>query len=1267
MPVSNGCFLSKVGEYHTKNNSNANKAKINKRRSSRYIQGKNINHKIKGTIALMVLVSLIVNVSQAHADFSVRMANPHPHNVRDVTGHAGGFDNAKGAAFGILVEKDRYVPFANKMRRVDNIKRHHPSYDKSQIIRSTESFSKKSEVVEEPFENKYFEKYAIQKWKITETIKSLKQRYIENFPDIINFAALQMKQAIFNKTGLRLDPDKIYFHHFTSAQNDPTAITGWRHDLSKPVESWTVTECLLKNFPADARDNMDVVDQMTGIYRVPADGADSFGGENQVAIKPSTVAGIVIELDFFDSYINKLARYWKTRFQDMMNLYVFLQGLVSVNDDVKMHDFYLKAFSIINDSHREVKKYLFDINGYLSTDMIILTPSDSSFLAVYMPRSDQKLLKFKGADEIRAWFASACADVNRRDEMAGYFSLKDRQDGLFYIGVDSWLTLLADVHNHDDELEKIGLSQHEVTDTLIEFLSARQQSRAMEDADCLIKSNAEVRLDMALRYFSVVDMVLPNPITPFVSLGLGIEKMLNADTETDRRTGAKVVIGESINIALMAFCSVIESRLPMYSENDLSSLHQPLAGDSLTSVSTGMRQEYLSISNNPKFFNSVQTQASKFFLKTPTADRTVMRNANMNPLELVRIENKQISQSRISQQRLLYVDNRGIYADEQGYLVILLKDKIYRLTSTDNAQLFFVGEQLEQGIIFSRKTKNWKMVDYQRKKSSGLSSLCRARRDVLSSGQYCLRFSERVKNSLDKNMHFGLNFKEFSQRLIFDVARNVYVDKTDKMEYLLYGDKLFLMKEEPNGYAIYGISPPHGEQKIMHVIPNKGKHIHYLSTRIEQLWETLKVAKMSLKPLTMKSRHALNIDEINAIEELKRTSSYPVNQYLLKGDPAGYESGAMKIKLAEQIKNVRSALTKLGAHKCTARKLGIITESDFQKLKTNDIFENAGFAIASTKQITAYKIKLINEKNIREVEYEFHLVNNGYPISHQASRWYDTEILIPDGCFFNIIKVNDHTIVLAERESPAIFPIDAVVRKLNFGTPDLAPYRLEREKIMMFDFLKSDINKAKYSSVYMEKYTPMLKELALHQIGLPAIEAYSEAGSDFVNRWLRFGIDSVNEMSVKASAEARAMLLEYSNLKDFTHPVYRAVYCPPGVYGGLIKEGDVIMDQGFMSASALPLNSLEWKTGWSKGVSHPRDVPVIFIIDSQVGKKIASTHLLLDHIIIRPRTPCKVESISSVLDAKGQQVSVVCLSQGEDGEGVKDIYSGAMVPNREII
>ncbi|MEA9390299.1 DUF6543 domain-containing protein [Acerihabitans sp. TG2] len=1249
-----------------KNNINHNNKK-NKKKSQPCNQHKTLFTKQKGALALLVLTSLLIGVSQAKANSPVLRSTQYPPGTHGLTpvARADGYPQAQGRNLGTRGHVGQHVSFDNRIQQVGNVQKnsHYPVEMKK---KKTEYISDEmNEVYRNVQENTYFINYAKQKFKIISTVNSLKKRYSEDFPDILRFAAAQMKQAIFNKTGLWVDPDKIFFHHFTSAENDPHAITGWRHDVSKPVESWTVTECLLKNFPADARDNMDVVDQMAGIYRVAENEVNSFGAENQVPIKPSTIANIVIEKDFFGSYIEKLSRYWQTDLQDMMNLYVFIQGLIKVNHDSEIYDFYLKAFNLIPDTDRQVKKYIFDINGYLATDMLVLTHNSAPYVAVYMPRSVNKLIKFDSLYEMKIWFSKSCADTKKSDEIAGYFSLKDRQDGFFFIGVDSWLKLLVGQKNDAGYLNKIWRNKHEVTGTVLEFLSARQELRAMDDADSLIKSNDEVRVDMAIRYFSVVDMMLPNPVTPFVTLGLGIEKMLNGDTPTDRQAGNQVVIGESINIALMAFSSVIEGRLPTYDEHDLSRAQLGIGGPD-TSVSSVMQDAYLSARNHPAAVDSRVSHAEKFAAETAPVPvpADILGDANIDPVELARIDDKKVSQSRVSLAALTRVDIRGIHFDDLGNSFIVFAGKIYRLTPTGEQPIYFIGEELEQGLIYLKKSKSWKMVDYQQRKTGIFTSPCRVKRNVGPRAHYCLRVSSRVKKILDKNIDFSINYADFSRKLTLDPSKNIYFDDVNKTQYLRYGDRFFRLREERDGYAIYGATPASSKQKLLHVVSTDGKTLNYLSMRIEQVWEILQVAKMSFKPFKLKTLYPLNNDEINTLEQFKHTSGYYVNQFMLKSVSAENEPLTIKKQWAAQINNLHSALTKIVPQRCTTRKLGIIAERDFLQIKTNDFFETSGFTLASIKKKKAYQIRIMHEDDFIEVEYEFNLIKKGYPINHQAKDWSDTEILIPDGCLFKVDSVTEHTIVLSETEGRAALPVGTDVRKINVGTPDVAAFRLDRERIMMLELLKSDRKKQKYSAAYIEKYSPMLMDFAKQQTDFPAIEAYSEAGSDFVNNWLRFGIDSTDDVSVTASTEAQIMLGEYANLKDYIFPVYRAVYCPPEVYGGLIVEGDVIMDKGFMSASALPLNSLEWENSWSKNqAAHVRDVPVIFIVDRKVGKKIASTHLLLDHILIPPKTLLKVERISAVSDASGREVSVVCLSQGKRAGPVKNIYSGALMPN----
>src|SRR5476649_513479 len=268
MPVSNSCFLQKIGDYHKKNNNYDTNIKVNKSRPSRSRQSKNLSHKQKTMVALVVLVSLTISVSQAQVNSSIRTAKKNPASVKDDTARAGIVHHNKGLGKG--ENAARTVFLGERLRRVENVNTYQLRQENLKKIPTLSSPKEQQVKYRNAPANRYFTHYAKQKWKVAETIDSLTRLYTKTMPNILSFAAVQMKQAIFNKTNLQVNPDRIYFHHFTSAENDPTSITGWRHSFSKPVESWSVTECLLKNFPADARDNMDVVDQMTGIYCVPA-------------------------------------------------------------------------------------------------------------------------------------------------------------------------------------------------------------------------------------------------------------------------------------------------------------------------------------------------------------------------------------------------------------------------------------------------------------------------------------------------------------------------------------------------------------------------------------------------------------------------------------------------------------------------------------------------------------------------------------------------------------------------------------------------------------------------------------------------------------------------------------------------------------------------------------------------------------------------------------------------------------------------------------
>lgn len=1230
MPIINNLYVRHIGEFNNKSKKYSNTDKKNNAILRRCAKYPGNTQRRKDAVALLSLLFLLTCVSQVRADCRVYPGNSPSRRNEMSRGYG-----ERSFQHNLHCGNYPYPAYGVKDNR-----------------------AKKGVDATNRIKNFSLNDYSVRKWNISETVDSLKQHYNEYFPDVKRIAKLKMQQAIFAETGQCYDPDAIFFHHFDSAENDATSVTGWRHDKTRPVESRTVTECLLSNFPADARDNMDVVDQMTGIYCVSADVTTSFGGENQVPIKPSLIAKIVIELDFYNLYKKQLTAYWQTKTQDMVNLFIMMQGLANMSANDEMQTFYLTAFGIIANHQGDVNKYVFDINGYLSTDMLVLTKRDAESIDLYMPRSTPKFIRFNHLAAMKTWIVEACGDERRREDIANYFSIEDRQDGFFYDGVDSWLRRLVEAKSHPELMEKIWREQQETSDEVFEFLSARQQARAYADADSLIKSNAEVRLDMAIRYFSVVDMFLPNPLTPVINLGLGIDKMVEGDTENDRRAGAAVAFSEGVNLLQMAFCSVIESRLSPAREQQIV---LPSGASSHLSLTDGMQSAYLSLRNDQNIVRA-RTISFKKLSKKPSLHRENQPGGGvlLNAAELNRLNRMGVSQSFVDIGRLSYADWRGILYDSNGESYIALERKVYRLTPTSDNNIFFLGQQREQGIIYLTKVQRWKVINYQQEKIEFTMS-CRTSRSLGPLAQhYCLRLSSRLSKILDEHIASGLHFNDVESMPTLHIKSNLFVSTNKLVKYIRYRNKFFIAEARGQGYVIYGYTSESGKYKIVHTVLNGEKPVHHLTTRIEHLWEFFRLARLSLRPIKMNFKDELNSLELKALEEYQRQMPNALNLYMSLGMPADFGSPVMRKLWMEMINGIRTALTKLKPVSCTTRKIGIISEQDRRSLRLNDILETPGFILTSINKNAAYQIEPMVDIGHVGIEFEFHLVKKGYPINSRANQWSDSRVMIPENSFFKVVRVEDHSVVLAEIESILVELANYPVKKMNFGIPDIAAFRLEREKNRMVSLLKNDVATKPLSSPEMNHYTEILAALARRQVQSAVVEDFSEAGSDFINDWLRFGIDGVNEASVRASAEARRMLRDYQGLEDYNQPVYRSVYCPPGVYGDLVKEGDIVMDKGFMSASALPVNSIAWRESWSKHrAGSPADEAVMLIVDSNAPKKVASTHLLIDHIIIPPDTRLIVQSITPILDFAGRQVTIVCLSLGEKKGVVKDLYSGA--------
>ncbi|TKI06863.1 dermonecrotic toxin domain-containing protein [Martelella alba] len=1095
---------------------------------------------------------------------------------------------------------------------------------------------------------------------ILATLTDFAKAYAEHYPEINKIAADAIKSALFRRTGIMLDPDRTYFHRFSSAQNDPASVTGWRHGRATPILSATLTQCVLNNFSADAQDNMDVVDQMSGIYTEPAHGVGSFGHENQVAIKPSLLAAVIHDLDFSAYYLDKLERYWQSGMPDHFNLVCLIIALASLpRDDADAARLILRAFDLLAEKTPAVESYLFVVDNTAATDILVIKDPHSARQVIYLPGENPSFVCFEHPPALATWLRDSCANPSRRAALARHFPLRDRQPGVLSQGVDRWL---ADCAKGQATLGDMGMPGAAIGGDLLSSIRARQKERALSDADILITSNAEVNRDRMIRYISVMNMLFPNPITAFVSLGLNIEKMVDGDNPDERREAMIATVDDLANIALQSLGAVLERWLalsadvpaPAMPEGRLSHmLRKEMArrADALDPQAAGRKRNRpgaVRPENVPSALLQAQSGPPHRFRPS---GRLTMANSRRGSL-FNRLKARGIGPSSVPLSRLSKADLFGVRYDKRNKPYLLIDGHPIRINKIKRPGYYTLGKRDQVGVYVEGSTAGYRVIPLRNRFPVEMP-LCREPRSFTKAAfHYCLHFSPRAKKTLGKFIMANPDTGGSKMNIIYNRDKNYFIDEAKNQKYILYAKRYFPIQEHRGGYDIFSDNIHRRQIKIIRVYFSKSRNRNFLISRLDRLIEIFNSPAIEQYQLRIKPNQALTAEETYALAEFRDDGgNRAVMSMPARSGPAMAQS-----VLVRQGEHLRSALAKIRPAECTVYKMGQLPLVEWDNIHKNDFFVTDRFILADLREPLDKDIP--TEPGNVLVKFVLQMKKRGYPIDSFSA---DGRVLIKDKTYFRIREARGRLIVMQEAPSPN--PVGsradaANLRRLDFainagGTGDLLA-----EGEMLRRLLSQKKPGARIARQEVDTLVDVLILLAKKQVHSPALEDYTEAGSDAINNWLRFDAVRHDPAYADAGVEARLLLRDFDKLYNYDGYAYRSANFPAGVYGKKIVTGDVVLDKGFMSASALPGNSIEWKDQWSKTIARSANDQVIFVIDRHVPKKVAGTGFLVDHLLLKPGTALKIVEIMAAEDRHGMPVKVICVASGVEHRLAKDIFSG---------
>ncbi|WP_455925264.1 dermonecrotic toxin domain-containing protein [Pseudomonas putida] len=407
-----------------------------------------------------------------------------------------------------------------------------------------------------------------------ENVTIIADRYYENFPDLQDAAKDWGIKLLKFHTGLDLDPDEVYWHDFDNAQNSSLAHTGQQH-MGKPKTTLSVTELILRRFNTFYQVNFDLLDQMSGFYKVKSAGI--YNEANEVPLAPSAIMREFWATDFSNHYQQRLKNFLSLYADDgrMLIKMLFFSFSWNAYNAGSLSDKQLKlvfntfagatgfppTLDDIKATHTQRTQatvHSFSLGDLVAQDILRIKAANGAEI-LYLPAGWFR--SFHGEQQMYEWVAETAADEHARERLMGHFNTLDDSSQpprnlllktLEYIRTTPWQA----------NQRVLNGASAQINQDVFTFLFNTVRKRLELDAKELLTSNRELRKELFLvdleAFMRIVTPMAPgDPAIALVAVAAGslafgshLANAVHGKTRESRSKAFRAAVIDALNILL---------------------------------------------------------------------------------------------------------------------------------------------------------------------------------------------------------------------------------------------------------------------------------------------------------------------------------------------------------------------------------------------------------------------------------------------------------------------------------------------------------------------------------------------------------------------------------------------------------------------------------------------------------------------------------------------------------------------------------------------